>query len=427
MPTVALVGRQNVGKSTLVNRLLGSRVAIADRAPGVTRDRVEREIDWNGHRFGLVDTGGYLRRASGIEAEVARQADRAIDLATVVVLVVDGRTGPTEEDMDLARRLRRHRGPVLVAVNKLDGEEERSAAAAFHTLGLGDPLPISAAQGRGVGELLERVVSSFPDGPDERVATDDVPAFALVGRPNVGKSSLFNRLVGEERSVVYEQAGTTRDAVDALVSWQDGPVRFVDTAGLRRTSRSASGVEYYGFLRAERAIERADVAILVLDSDAGFTTEDRRIASRVVELGRALVIVANKWDLVEDKDATFLRFREGARRFLDAPIARVSARSGTGVTKLPAVLLASHGRWTSRATTAVVNRILRAAQEERGGIRYRYASQVSTAPPTFVLFGAGNPGATTVRYLENRLRERLDLGGVPIRLRFRAKPDRADR
>ena len=427
MPTVALVGRQNVGKSTLVNRLLGSREAIADRAPGVTRDRVAREVDWNGHRFDLVDTGGYLRRASGIEAAVARQADRAIDTADVVVLVVDGRSGPTEEDLDLAKRLRRHRGPVVVAVNKLDGEEDRGAAAAFHRLGLGDPSPISAAQGRGIAELLERVVGAFPERGGERRITDDLPAFALVGRPNVGKSSLFNRLVGEERSVVYEEAGTTRDAVDAIVAWPDGAVRFVDTAGLRRTSRSSRGVEYYGFLRSERAIERSDVAVLVLDGSAGFTTEDRRIAARVIELGRALVVVANKWDLVEDKDETFGRFREGARRFLDAPVARVSARSATGITRLPALLLGAHARWTSRATTAVVNRIVRAAQEERGGIRYRYASQVATAPPTFVLFGAGSPGAATERYLEHRLRDRLDLGGVPIRLKFRAKPDRSDR
>lgn len=429
MPTVALVGRQNVGKSTLVNRLLGTREAIADRAPGVTRDRIEREVDWNGHRFGLVDTGGYLRKAAGIEAAVARQAERAADIADVVVLVVDGRTGPTEEDLDLAKRLRRRTGPVLVAVNKLDGESERVAADAFHRLGLGEPVAISAAQGRGVAELLERVVALLPEpSEDEESERDDArPAFALVGRPNVGKSSLFNRLVGEERSVVYEEAGTTRDAVDAVVTWPQGEVRFVDTAGLRRGSKTSSGVEYYGFLRAERAIARAHVAVLVLDASDGFTTEDRRIAARVIDLGRALVIVANKWDLVEDKDEAFGRFREGAKRFLDAPVARVSARTGTGVTRLPGHLLTAHARWNSRATTAVVNRILRGAQEERGGIRYRYASQVSTAPPTFVLFGGSAPGAATERFLENRLRERLDLGGVPIRLRFRAKPERGSR
>lgn len=420
-PAVVLVGRQNVGKSTLANRLIGRREAIADETPGVTRDRVELEATWRGRTFRIVDTGGYREGARGIEALVTAQAERAAEAADVVVLVVDAQTGPLEEDERLAHRLRRVRVPVIVAVNKVDTEREEADAAAFHALGLGEPVSVSALHGRGAGDLLDRIVALLPE-EEAHPRPSDEPRFAIVGRPNVGKSSLFNRLVGEERSVVYEEAGTTRDAVDAVVAWPSGPVRFVDTAGLRRPSR-LRGVEYYSSLRSERAIERADVAALVLDASEGFTAEDKRIASRVLELGRGLVICANKWDLVTERDRTFKDLAEAVAPFARAPVLRTSALSGAGVGRLPEVLLEVRERFLHRAPTAEVNRLLQRAQDERPGpVRYRYATQVSAGPPSFVLFGGREPGEGYRRYLENRLRAELGLEGVPIRLRFR--PDK---
>jgi len=420
LPAIAVVGRQNVGKSTLVNRLFGGREAISHETPGVTRDRVELETSWRGRSFRLIDTGGFLHGARGIDALVSAQAERATEEADVILLVVDVRAGPTEQDAMLARRLRRAAGPVLVVANKVDTERDEPDAAAFHALGLGEPVPVSALHGRGAGDLLDRVVALLPP----EVVHPEVeaePRFALVGRPNVGKSSLFNRLVGEERSVVFEEAGTTRDAVDAVVSWAEGPVRFVDTAGFRRPSR-VHGLEYYSSLRAERAIERAHVAMLVLDATEGFTAEDKRLAARVMELGRAFLVVANKWDLLEDRDRVFKELGEQVGRFADAEVVRTSALTGVGLRRLPAQLLELHERWSRRVGTAEVNRVVQAAQAGRpapGGVRYRYATQVGAGPPSFVLFGARAPGAGYQRFLENRLRRAFGFRGVPVRLRFR--------
>ena len=419
-PAVAVIGRQNVGKSTLVNRLFGAREAIADERPGVTRDRVELEATWRGRTFRLVDTGGFVHGARGIEEHVSRQAERAAAEADLVVLVVDARTGPVEEDALLARRLQRADVPVVLAVNKVDTAREETDALAFHALGLGEPATVSALHGRGSGDLLDRIVELLPEG-SERAEREAEPRFALVGRPNVGKSSLFNRLVGEERSVVFEEAGTTRDAVDALVEWPDGAVRFVDTAGFRRPAR-ARGVEYYSFLRAERAIERAEVAVLVLDASQGLTSEDKRIAARVMEMGRGLVVVANKWDLVEEKDRTFKTMSEALVPFARASILRTSAKTARGVDRLPAILLEAHAAWERRASTAEVNQVLEAAQGDRsapGGVRFRYGTQVGVGPPTFVLFGGRSPGGPYERFIEGRLRRAFGLEGVPIRLRFR--------
>ncbi|HJU58014.1 MAG TPA: ribosome biogenesis GTPase Der [Actinomycetota bacterium] len=419
-PAVAIVGRQNVGKSTLANRLFGRREAIADAMPGVTRDRVELEAAWRGRAFRLVDTGGYRHGARGIEELVSRQAERAADVADVVLLVVDGATGPVEEDATLARRLRRAEVPVLVVVNKIDSEADESEVASFHGLGLGDPMGVSALHGRGSGDLLDRIVAVLPEdmeGPDESAE----PRFAIVGRPNVGKSSLFNRLVGEERSVVFEEAGTTRDAVDALVTWSGAQVRFVDTAGFRRPTR-VRGVEYYSFLRTERAIEQAHVALLVLDASEGFAGEDKRIASRVMEIGRGLVVVANKWDLIDERNRAFRELTELLEPYATAPMLRTSARTGIGVHQLPAALATVHERWSERQPTSAVNEAVQAAQSERsapGGVRYRYATQVGSGPPRFVLFGGDPPPASYQRFLEGRLRRAFRLDGVPIRLRFR--------
>jgi GTPase len=421
IPSVAVVGRQNVGKSTLVNRLLGRREVIAHETPGVTRDRVEIEADWGGRRFRVVDTGGFATRPRGIAAAVSRQAERAAGTADLVLLVVDGQAGVAEEDAFLARRLQKARAPVLVAVNKVDSEREEPAAAEFFALGLGEPVSVSALHGRGAGELLDRVVDLLPPAGIQAERTE--PRFAIVGRPNVGKSSLFNRLVGEERSVVFEDAGTTRDAVDAVVTWPGGPMRFVDTAGFRRPSR-VEGVEYYSFLRTERAIERAEVALLVLDASQGLTAEDRRIAARVIEAGRGLAVAANKWDLVREKDRTFRELAREVEVFAMAPLARVSALTGAGVSRLPSTLRSLGERWNTRVPTSEVNRVIEEAQGERpppGGLRYRYTTQVSAGPPTFVVFGSRAPESSYVRYLEGRLRRAFGFEGVPIRLRFRAK------
>ncbi|HEX6843482.1 MAG TPA: ribosome biogenesis GTPase Der [Actinomycetota bacterium] len=426
---VAIVGRQNVGKSTLVNRIVGRRVAIAHDMPGVTRDRVDFETSWRGRDLTLVDTAGYLRRPGGLEALAAVQADRAAAEADVVVLVLDARAGITEEDADLARRLRRSRVPVLLAANKADSPADEADVATLHRLGLGEPIPISALHGRGVGELLDRLLDVVPEGDTEDREQSEEPRFAIVGRPNVGKSSLFNRLVGEERSIVSEVSGTTRDAVDSLVTWPTGPVRFVDTAGMRR-GQSVRGVEYYGYLRASEAIDRSHVVMLVLDATDGFTTEDKRIAARVMEAGRAFVVVANKWDLVEDKDREYKSLAELLQPFARASAIRTSARTGQGVNRLPAILLDLHARWSSRASTSEVNEIVQTAQRERPTPRQtgnlHYATQVSTGPPTIVVFGGAKaPGPGYQRYLENRLRSNLGLAGVPIRLRFRARGSRS--
>ncbi len=420
LPAVAVVGRQNVGKSTLVNRLFGRREAIAHEMPGVTRDRVELEATWGGRRFRLVDTGGFHQGASGIEALVSGQAERAASAADVVLLVVDARTGPVEEDAILAKRLRRARAPVLVVVNKVDSDRDEADVPAFHALGLGDPVAVSALHGRGAGDLLDRLVAVLPQASGTTPGADAEPRFAIVGRPNVGKSSLFNRLVRQERSVVFEEAGTTRDTVDSVVEWPDGPVRFVDTAGLRRPTRT-QGVEYYSLLRAERAIEQASVGVLVVDADEGFAGEDKRIAARVIEHGVGLVVVANKWDLVQEKDRAFKRLTEQIAPYARAPVLRTSALVGTGIHRLPPTLRDVNDRWIRRVPTSRVNEIVEAAQAEQqapGGVRYRYATQVGERPPRFVLFGAGPPAASYQRFLEGRLRRAIELDGVPIRLRF---------
>jgi GTP-binding protein len=429
LPKVAVIGRQNVGKSTLVNRLFGRRETIADEMPGVTRDRVEVETSWRDRRFALIDTGGYTRITRGIESLVADQADRAAAEADLILLIVDAQAGVTEEDASLAKRLRRATVPVLLIANKVDGEREEAEVAALYTLGLGDPVPVSALHGRGAGDLLDRLVQLLPEVSEIESAEGDgaqpEPKFALVGRPNVGKSSIFNALVGEERSVVFEEAGTTRDSVDALLDWPDGPVRFVDTAGMRRQTR-VSGVEYYSFVRATRAIERADVAVVVIEAPEGFTSEDKKIVVRVLDAGRGLLIAANKWDLVEEKDRTFKILSEEAALFANATIMRTSATRGQGVHRLPPLLVDLHRRWAHRVSTAKVNEVLQEAQRQlptpRNAGNLHYATQVGSGPPSFVIFGGSRePDPSYQRYLENRLRRTFDYDGVPIRLTFRPR------
>ena len=442
-PTVAIVGRQNVGKSTLLNRLLGVREAISAAEPGVTRDRLERSVTWRGRTFLAVDTGGYVRAAKGIDALVTDQADRAMAQADVILLVVDAVVGIQEEDAALARQLRRASSPVVLVANKVDSDVQEPQTADLYRLGLGEPVAVSALHGRGAGELLDRVVALLPPEahvvPDaegeleadselqpEAEGPDGEAVFSIVGRPNVGKSSLFNRLVGQDRSVVFEEAGTTRDAVDAVVGWDGRSVRFVDTAGFRRPSR-ARGVAYYGFVRTVQAIDRSHVATLVVAADEGVTTEDRRIAARVAEAGRGLVVVANKWDLVQrgDRAERFAEVREAVSVFPKVPVLRTSALTGAGVQRLLPELLRVHGEWRRRVPTSEVNRVLQRAQGEhpppRAVGRLLYGTQVASAPPRFVVFAGGPVPRNYARFLENRLRGELGFEGVPIRISFRPR------
>jgi GTP-binding protein len=426
LPKIAIVGRQNVGKSTLANRLFGSRVAIADDTAGVTRDRIELETSWRGRRFGLVDTAGYRSDPTGVEALAGEQAVRAASEASLVLLVVDVRTGITEEDGRLAGRLRRSPVPVVVVANKADSDADLSDAAALYALGAGEPVAISALHGRGAGELLDRIVDLLPDERDGEHPFEEEASFAIVGRPNVGKSSLFNKLLGDERAVVSDQPGTTRDAVDSIVEWPGhGRVRFVDTAGMRRGGK-VRGIEYYSYLRATEAIARAHVAMLVLDASEGLTTEDKKIASRIFEAGRGLLVVANKWDLVEERDRTFKDLVDVIGRFGRAAVVRTSATAGLGVHRLPPLLMDLHDRWALRVPTSAANEVVRTAQAERptprGTGTLHYTTQVGSGPPTFVIFGgAGAPDPSYRRYLENRLRATFGWQGVPIRLRFRPR------
>jgi GTP-binding protein len=423
-PLVALVGRQNVGKSTLANRLVGRRAAIAHESPGVTRDRVELEVSWRARSFRLVDTGGFVARARGMDASVTAQAARAAESANLVLLVVDAVTGVQEEDASLARSLLRSGSPVLVVANKVDGDGQEPAAAEFYALGLGEPMAVSALHGRGTGELLDRILDLIPDQIQPRL--QDEAVFALVGRPNVGKSSLFNHLVGEDRAVVHDLPGTTRDAVDTVVTLDGRLLRFVDTAGFRRPLRT-KGVEYYGLLRAEQAILAAHVVLLVIDAVEGVTGEDLRIAARVRDAGRGLAVVLNKWDLIPsgDRAERFERLAEEVRVIPGTQVLRTSALTGSGVGRLAGVLLAAHERWGRRIPTSEVNRVLEQATAAhpppQGAGRIRYGTQVTAGPPTFVLFGAARVIPSYERYLENTLREAFGFQGIPVRLRLRGR------
>lgn len=424
LPRVAVVGRPNVGKSTLVNRLLGRRAAIAHEMSGVTRDRVEVQVQWGGRSFVVVDTGGIGTRPSGLEARVAQQAELAAESADLILLVVDVTTGITGEDEALARRLRRASRPVVVVANKVDSPAQEPQAAEFHALGLGEPLSVSALHGGGSGELLDRILDLIPGEGEPQ--PEDEARFCLVGRPNVGKSSLFNRLVSEERAVVHEEPGTTRDAVDSIVRVDGRAIRFIDTAGFRRGSK-ARGVEYYGVVRSLRALDSAHVALLVVDAAEGLTGEDKRVAAQVAESGRGLVATLNKWDLVPkgDREGRFLELQEALALFPGTPVVRTSAITGLGVHRVLPSLLAVHEAWVRRAATSEVNRVLEEAQganpPPRQAGRILYGTQVGAGPPRFVLFGADDPGPSYRRYLENAMRRELGFDGVPVRLSFRPR------
>ncbi|MGH9042049.1 MAG: ribosome biogenesis GTPase Der [Acidimicrobiia bacterium] len=442
-PTVAIVGRPNVGKSTLVNRIIGRREAIVEEKPGVTRDRKVVEGEWAGRQFLVVDTGGWLRSDDSLARQVSLQAERAMSDADLIVMVVDATVGPTEEDAAVAGVLQRSDKPVLLAANKVDDANREIDAWDFTRLGLGEPLPISALHGRRSGELLDAIVDALPEEPFDETAeageAEDAAALngeaapfsvAIVGRPNVGKSTLFNKLVGEERSVVHDAPGTTRDTVDTVVDTGEGLLRFIDTAGMRRKSRIDEGTEYYGLVRALQAIDHADGALMVIDATQGVTHQDQRLAERIDAAGCATVVVLNKWDLL-DADAREDVTAQVADRlaFLAyAPVLKTSALTGKNVPRLLPALMQAQTEYHRRVPTRALNEVLTKAQaahpapQDKGHRpRVLYATQGATDPPTFTLFTTRALPASYLRYLERKIREAFAIGPTPIKLRVRRR------
>lgn len=436
LPVVSVIGRSNVGKSTLFNRILGRREAIVEERPGVTRDRKALEAEWLGHVFILVDTGGWMPTGSDLDGKVSAQSEKAIDASDLIVMVVDGTTGITDEDSRVASILRRSGVRIVLAVNKIDTPLRDHDIWEFMSLGLGEPLGISALHSRNTGDLLDRIVEMLPalehppkEEPQRGSAAESdekVPGVAIVGRPNVGKSTLFNLLIGDDRSVVHDLPGTTRDAIDTVVETELGLLRFIDTAGMRRKSRVDDDTEYYSNLRALRAIDKADVALLVIDASEGVTSQDQRLAERVDAAGCPIVILMNKWEVVSQENKDELMYQVGQRlHFLgESPVLRISALTGRGVHRLVPALEAAIDAYETRVPTRRVNEVIQLAQSAQAaphGGRVLYATQGATHPPTFTLFTNKDLPASYVRYLERRLREEFDLGATPIKVRLRRR------
>lgn len=434
LPVLAVVGRPNVGKSTLVNRILGRREAVVEDQPGVTRDRVAYDATWSGRRFTVVDTGGWQPDARGFAARVTAQAELAVEAADAILFVVDATVGATDADETVARVLRRSGKPVILAANKVDTAAGEADAAALWSLGLGEPHAVSALHGRGSGDLLDAVLEVLPEPPpDAEAEAEGPPRVAILGKPNVGKSSLLNMLAGRERAVVDERAGTTIDPVDEIVSLGGKAWHFVDTAGIRRRVREASGHEYYASLRTAAALERADVAIVLVDASEPLAEQDVRIISMVADAGRALVLALNKWDLVDDERRYYLE-RELERDLVQvrwAPRVNISAKTGRHVDRLvPALETALEG-WSTRVPTGRLNAFLGqlvAAHPHpvRGGKQPRilFGTQAGTRPPRFVLFATGFIEASYRRFIERRLREEYGFTGSPIDISVRVRSRR---
>lgn len=427
LPLVAVVGRPNVGKSTLVNRIVGRREAIVEERPGVTRDRKLLPADWAGRQFTVVDTGGWLPAGSDLDRRVTAQAERAITEASAVLFVLDASIGITEEDARVAAMLRRLSHPTLLVANKVDGDSRDSDAWEFTRLGLGDPYPVSALHGRGTGDLLDALVELLPPRvvEEELLEEESVPAVAIVGRPNVGKSTLFNRLIGDERAIVHDMPGTTRDSVDTLVTTPEGEIRFVDTAGMRRRTKEAEGAEFYSLVRALQALDRAQCAVLVIDSSEGVTRQDQRLAERVDAAGGAVVLALNKWDTLDAENRAKVASQVGDRLgFLGyAPVLKVSALTGLGVHKLVPALAEAMLASKKRVPTGELNRVVAAAQSAHPspGGRILYATQGASDPPTFTLFATRSIPAPYLRYVERKLREHFELGPTPVVFRVRRR------
>ncbi len=429
-PKVVIAGRPNVGKSTLMNRVLGRREAIVEERPGVTRDRKQVPAEWQGREFDLIDTGGWLTGGSAIDMKVSKQSEAAIAEAAVILLVIDATVGVTDEDEHFVRFIRRLDVPVFVVANKVDDMKHADDLWELMSLGFGQPYGVSALHGRGVGDLLDAVTAEFPESEDVDDAAEEeeqrIFSIALVGRPNVGKSTLFNRLIGDERSVVHDMPGTTRDTVDTVVDSEQGPIRFLDTAGMRRRSKIDEDTEYYSVVRALTAVDKADVALLVIDASEGVTHQDQRLAERVDAAGCPIVVVLNKWDITntEAKHQIAAQLERKLSFLPDVPEHRISALSGRGIDKLLPSLFLAIDAYQTRVPTKKVNDVIRKAQVAHAapnGARILYATQGATDPPTFTLFTNRAIGDTYLRYIENQIRDTFDLAGTPIKLRVRAR------
>jgi GTP-binding protein len=435
LPVLAVVGRPNVGKSTLVNRIIGRREAVVEDRPGVTRDRVSYEANWNGRRFKIVDTGGWEQDVLGIDASVAAQAEFAIEAADAVVFVVDATVGATDTDEAVVKLLRRAGKPVVLAANKVDGPSGEADAATLWNLGLGEPFPISSLHGRGTGDLLDAIMEALPEAP--QLTFGDVVGgprrIALIGRPNVGKSSLLNKVANEDRVVVNEIAGTTRDPVDELIELGGVTWKFIDTAGIRRRVHLTEGADYYASLRTAAALEKAEVAVILIDCSETLAEQDTRIITMAVEAGRAVVIAYNKWDLLDEERRYYLE-REIERDLVQvqwAPRVNVSARTGRHMEKLVPAIEAALAGWETRVPTGRLNGFLGelvAAHPHpiRGGKQPRilFGTQAGTKPPRFVLFASGFLEAGYRRFIERRLREEFGFEGTPIQVSVRVREKR---
>ena len=436
-PVVAVVGRPNVGKSMLVNRIIGRREAVVQDLPGVTRDRVSYDAEWNGRDFVVVDTGGWAPDAVGMAAQIAEQAELAIAAADAVLFVVDATVGTQDVDEAVVEVLRRSRKPVVLAANKVDDARQEADAAMMWNLGLGEPWPVSAMHGRGTGDLLDALLAVLPDAPR---ASDPQPGgprrVAIIGRPNVGKSSLLNKLAGSQRAVVDNVAGTTVDPVDELVEVGGVVYRFIDTAGLRRRVKEASGHEYYASLRTQGAIERAEVCVVVLDASETISDQDLRVIGMVEEAGRAMVIAYNKWDLTDDERRRYLarEIEQDIQAFAWAPSVNISALTGRNVDRLSKAIEEALEGWETRISTGKLNAFLgrlAAAHPHpvRGGKQPRilFGTQAHNCPPTFALFTSGAFDPQYLRFVQRRLREDFGFRGTPVNVQVRARERRKSR
>ena len=436
-PLVAIVGRPNVGKSMLFNKLVGRRLSIVEDTPGVTRDRLYAECEWRGRVFDIVDTGGIEPgTTTQILSFMRKQAEIAIQNATVIVFLCDIKTGLTAADQDVANMLLRARKPVVLAVNKMDQVGMTNPDIyEFYNLGLGDPYPISAVHGHGTGDLLDACLSYFPPEEDEE-EDDDVVKVAIIGKPNVGKSSLTNRILGQERVIVSNVAGTTRDAVDSYFENETGKYLIIDTAGMRKKSKVDDRIEKFSVLRATMAIERADVCLIMIDANEGVTEQDTKVAGLAHEAGKACIIVVNKWDAIEKDDKTMKRMEEEVRRDLSymtyAPILFISAMTGQRVDRLFQVIQNVVNQATMRIPTGVLNSVLADAQtrvqpptDKGRRLKIYYMTQISTRPPTFVCFVNRKDlfHFSYQRYIENQIRETFGLEGTPVRMVVRERGD----
>ena len=435
-PIVAIVGRPNVGKSTLFNKLAGKRISIVQDTPGVTRDRIYAEAEWLNYKFTMIDTGGIEPESSDIIIkQMRRQAQIAIEMADVILFIVDGKEGLTASDIEVAQMLRKSKKNIVLAVNKIDNLKDEDNAYEFYNLGIGDPVAISAAQGKGLGDLLDEVVKDF-DALMEDEEDDEYIRIAMIGKPNVGKSSLINKLLGEERNIVSNVPGTTRDAIDSYLETEEGKFILIDTAGLRRKSKVKEEIERYSVVRTYAAIERADVCILMIDANEGITEQDEKIVGYAHELNKAIMVIVNKWDLIEKDDKTLLNYQKDLQQNLKfMPYAQymfISALTGQRVNKILKIAKGCYDNYCKRVSTGILNEVINKAILMKEPpvvglkrIKIYYATQVATKPPKFVFFvnDVNASHFSYERYLENQLRDSFDFKGTGIEIEYRQRKE----